>query len=210
MRDQKTWNSRVLLAARHPNACSSLRRVMCPVGRALNTGPGSVKTRCAPVNPSSGGHHGLRCPLVTRPTILPTTRGAAAYSRESAPGDVRSSRLDDLPPVIGAAGWARGVRQLRVAALRALDKGRRRGLPLRTPMPRVAARLLPLWDGHLSPPGFLLVGPVGPAAPPTSGRRRRAGDRARHPPAVHHIPSKGRDSRPGTAGTTAVRAPPRP
>src|SRR5688500_5063880 len=85
--------------------------------------------------------------------------GRAARHAVPPPGMPGSGRRgDDLPPVVGAARRARGVRQLLVAARRALDQGRRGGLPLRTPVPRVAARLLPLGDGHVSPPAFLLVG----------------------------------------------------
>lgn len=149
-----------------------------------------------------GGHA-----LAARDRPRSRPRFTAYWCRRAGSG----RRRDDLTPVIGAAGRTGDVRELHVMALRALHQSRRRGLPLRTTVPRVAARLFPLRDGHFSPPGFLLVVPIGPAAPPTGRRRRRCGDGpGRRRPASHHTPSTGRDSRPGTAGTAAAPRPPRP
>src|SRR6266516_3263898 len=67
-----------------------------------------------------------------------------------------SVNLDGLSPAIGAAVLADGVRKLRLAALWADGVGRRGALPVRTPLPRLGARRLPLWNGHLV--SFCLAG----------------------------------------------------
>src|SRR5699024_2948294 len=65
----------------------------------------------------------------------------------------RSARVGDLAVVVGTAGGARGVGQLRVTAARAGGQHRALRLPLGTTDPGVAPRHLPLRDGHFNPPG---------------------------------------------------------
>src|SRR5882672_7065723 len=86
-------------------------------------------------------------------TILLLPR-AAAVPRES-PAASASGRSDYLAPVVHAAGRARGVRELVLAAVRAGHQLGQAGLPLRPARPGIATRLLPLRYRHVWAPSLV-------------------------------------------------------
>src|SRR6202012_2772913 len=63
-----------------------------------------------------------------------------------------SGRIQDLPAAVRTARRAGGVRQLLGVAVAALDQRHRGSLPLRAAGPGVAARHLPLRNGHFGSP----------------------------------------------------------
>ena len=130
-----------------------------------------------------------------------------------------SGWVDDLAPPVGAAGRAGHVRELRLVTLRAAHQRRRGGLPVRTSRSGVTAGHPPLGNRHVSPPVGRWRRRAGPdgclrcqaaTGRPTGGRSpRRAGDQDPRRRAARRTRRTARDSPPGTAVTSAVRALPR-